>query len=152
MVREEGGDTRWWVTSHVHSNDCIVSSMMDFIAVYSYLSCSSDYLPTVNAVPVPQPNHQYTTPPSTPLTSQSKPSPIEVNANHDFFLMLGRHPAIMAQCPKCSLTNIRTRVKTYPSLFSWLFTVAWFTVCMLGYFPFWWIIFAFFPFFYDGVS
>eukprot|EP01082_Thalassiosira_pseudonana_P005986 g5566.t1 g5566 contig2:806430-807113(+) len=111
-----------------------------------------DYLPTVNAVPVPQPNHQYTTPPSTPLTSQSKPSPIEVNANHDFFLMLGRHPAIMAQCPKCSLTNIRTRVKTYPSLFSWLFTVAWFTVCMLGYFPFWWIIFAFFPFFYDGMK
>eukprot|EP00956_Cyclotella_meneghiniana_P043457 scaffold271159_cov99-Cyclotella_meneghiniana.AAC.3 len=93
-------------------------------------------LPTVNAYPVydaqsqlqvqaiPPPIAPSHVPPPPPQTyTPPSPSPIVDNSNTEFFVLLGRQPTIMKQCPKCKIPNIRTRVKTYPSVASWLMTI-----------------------------
>lgn len=97
-------------------------------------------LPTVHATPLP---------PSAPVPS----SPVKVNSNVDYFLLLGRQPAIMPQCPKCSTKNIRTHVRTYPSILSWLMAIGMFVMCWpLRFVPMWLIPIAFLPLLYDKVS
>jgi hypothetical protein len=100
---------------------------------------SGGALPTVQGVPVPS-----------PATNQS--SPIQNNNNADFFLLLGRQPAMMAQCPKCNAKNTRTFVRTYPSLISWFLGIGFFVLCWpLYYVPMYLIPFAFLPLIYDKV-
>mmetsp|Transcript_13644 Transcript_13644/g.27373 ORF Transcript_13644/g.27373 Transcript_13644/m.27373 type:complete len:187 (+) Transcript_13644:91-651(+) len=112
-----------------------------------YKNCGNgkhdETLPTVQAVPVPAPaasSSATATPqssilpvaPPSPLIAYTPPSPQTTkmttslpatNPNHDFFLMLGRQPAMMHECPKCHATGCRTRVTTYPGFFSWLLVI-----------------------------
>ncbi|KAL7483687.1 hypothetical protein ACHAW6_009320 [Cyclotella cf. meneghiniana] len=120
----------------------------------------SSSLPTVNAIPVydvpaapavalPPPP---TVPPPPPKTS-TPPSPIVVHTNTDFFLLLGRKPTIMRQCPKCSVTNTRTLVKTYPSVTSWLMTIGMLFICFsYRYMPIWFVPIAFLPLVYEKLK
>ncbi|KAL7522202.1 hypothetical protein ACHAWX_006893 [Stephanocyclus meneghinianus] len=97
-------------------------------------------LPTVHATPLP---------PSAPVPS----SPVTVNSNVDYFLLLGRQPAIMPQCPKCLTKNIRTHVRTYPSILSWLMAIGMFVLCWpLRFVPMWLIPIAFLPLLYDKLK
>jgi hypothetical protein len=100
---------------------------------------SGGALPTVQGVPVQQ-----------PATNPS--SSIQDNNNADFFLLLERQPAMMAQCPKCNTRNTRTFVRTYPSFISWILGIGFFVLCWpLSYVPMYLIPFAFLPLIYDKV-
>ena len=91
--------------------------------------------------------------PPPPSRTHTPPSPIIDNSNTDFFVLLGRQPTIMQQCPKCKIPNIRTRVKTYPSVTSWLMTIGMLFVCFsYRYMPIWFVPIAFLPLMYDKVS
>lgn len=126
----------------------------------------SSTLPTVNAVPVydaptaqavsvsaapaPQPAPVAYTPP--PPQTHTPPSPIIDNSNTDFFVLLGRQPTVIARCPKCKITNARTRVKTYPSVTSWAMTAGMLFVCLsYRYMPLYFVPIAFLPLWYDKV-
>jgi hypothetical protein len=99
----------------------------------------SSSLPTAQAVSV-----------TSPTTNPS--SSIHNNSNADFFLLLGRQPTMMAQCPKCSMKNTRTFVRTYPSLLSWFLGIGFFILCWpLYYVPMYLLPFAFLPLIYDKV-
>ena len=77
---------------------------------------------------------------------------MNVNSNVDYFLLLGRQPAIMYQCPKCSSKNIRTHVRTYPGVISWLMAIGMFVLCWpLRFVPMWLIPIAFLPLLNDKV-
>ena len=100
----------------------------------------SSTLPTVQAVPL-----------SSPVTNA--PSTIQNNSNADFFLLLGRQPTMMAQCPKCNANNTRTFVRTYPSLISWFLGIGFFILCWpLCYVPMYLCPFSFLPLIHDKVS
>ena len=125
----------------------------------------SSTLPTVNAYPVheaptqvqvqtiPPPVAPSHVPPPPPQTyTPPSPSPIVDNSNTEFFVLLGRQPTIMKQCPKCKIQNIRTRVKTYPSVTSWLMTIGMIFVCFsYRYMPIWFMPVAFLPLVYEKV-
>eukprot|EP00804_Cyclotella_cryptica_P013604 CCRYP_012945-RA/>CCRYP_012945-RA protein AED:0.42 eAED:0.43 QI:0/1/0.5/1/1/1/2/303/135 len=100
----------------------------------------STTLPTVQATPLPPP-------PTVPS------SPVNVNSNVDYFLLLGRQPTMMHQCPRCSTKNIRTHVRTYPSIISWLMAIGMFLLCWpLRFVPMWLIPIAFLPLLNDKLK
>ncbi|KAL3778105.1 hypothetical protein ACHAWO_002928 [Cyclotella atomus] len=134
----------------------------------SQYAAHSSTLPTVNAYPVydaptfhamqaqPAPAPPAVAPshvPPPPPQTYTPPSPIVDTSNTDFFVLLGRQPTIMERCPKCKIQNIRTRVKTYPSVASWLMTVGMIFVCFsYRYMPLWFLPIAFLPLFYDKLK
>lgn len=66
---------------------------------------------------------------------------------------LGRHPTNMARCPSCSRINVRTRVTTYPSLLSWLFSITIFILCWpVQFMPGYMIVLAGLPFCWDKLK
>lgn len=129
--------------------DAAYSSELPTVNAYPVYDASATHTVQVESLPPIAPSHV----PPPPSRTHTPPSPIIDNSNTDFFVLLGRQPTIMQQCPKCKIPNIRTRVKTYPSVTSWLMTIGMLFVCFsYRYMPIWFVPIAFLPLMYDKVS
>mmetsp|Transcript_16165 Transcript_16165/g.33760 ORF Transcript_16165/g.33760 Transcript_16165/m.33760 type:complete len:185 (-) Transcript_16165:60-614(-) len=132
---------------------------------------NDETLPTVQAVPVPAASLSTTATPQSSIPPVAPPSPLiaytppspqnakittslpATNPNHDFFLMLGRQPAMMHECPKCHANGCRTRVTTYPGFFSWLLVIGLLILVVpFHYLPNFMLPVAFFPLVFDKLK
>ena len=57
------------------------------------------------------------------------------NARETYMPSFRRSPTILGACPNCNAANIRTRIRTYPSIFTWIFCL----VLLLLFWPLCWV-------------
>ncbi len=80
-----------------------------------------------------KPQLAYTT---TSTTVTHIPAPAARTNTHDIYTPpFYRHPVLLASCPNCKVMNARTRIRTFPSIFTWIACL----VMLLLFWPLCWV-------------